>query len=114
MLEVLDKRFSAAHLDVMDLVDEESPDLEKEHEAMDKHEEDVTYASLRLHALSKTTSSSSEVTHPLSRKLSRIKRYLGDTNESLSLDSSRVETSLLEQHQEKVSDMKKELSTLYD
>ena len=37
-LEVLDKGFSAAHLDVMDLEDEESPDLEKEHEAMDKHE----------------------------------------------------------------------------
>ena len=45
-LEALDKDFSAAHLDVIDLVDEEASDLEKEHEVMDKHEEDVTAASL--------------------------------------------------------------------
>ncbi len=114
-LEALDKDFSVAHLDVIDLVDEESPDLEKEHEVMDKHEEDVTSASLRLRALLKAVPSSSDAIRPISRKLSRIKRYLVDTEESLSsLDGSHVEASLLEQHQEKVSDMKKELYTLYD
>ena len=40
-LEALNKDFSAAQLDVIDLVDEESSDLEKEHEVMDKHEEEV-------------------------------------------------------------------------
>ena len=45
-LEALDKDFSAAHLDVINLVDEEASDLENEHQVMDKQEEDVTSASL--------------------------------------------------------------------
>ena len=67
-LEALDKHFRAAHLNVIDLVEEESPDLEKEHEVMDKHEEDVTSASLRLRALLKATPSSSDATRPIPSK----------------------------------------------
>ena len=52
-LEALDKDFSASHMDVIDLVDEESSDLEKEHKVMDKHEENVTSSSLQLHTLLK-------------------------------------------------------------
>lgn len=111
-LETMNKDFRAAHLDVMDLVDEESPDIEKEHEAMDKHEDDVTSVSLRLRALLKVTFSSSDTARPLSRKLTRIKHCLEETEDSLSsLKDSHVEASLLEQHQEKVSG---ELSSLYD
>ena len=35
-LEGLDKEFRAAHLDVMDLIEEDSPDQEKEDEILDK------------------------------------------------------------------------------
>jgi hypothetical protein len=63
----------------------------------------------------KVTPSSSDATRPLSCKLSRIKRCLEDTEKSQSsLDGGRVETPLLEQHREKVGDMKKELSILYE
>ena len=114
-LDALNKDFSTAHLDVIDLVDEETPDLEKEHEVMDKYKEDVTSASLQLRALLKAAPSSSDVTQPISHKLSRIKRCPEDTEEGLSsLDGSHVEASLLEQHKEKVSEMKKELYSLYD
>ena len=75
-VEALDKHFSTAHLDVIDLVDKELLDLEKEHEVMDKHEEDVTSASLRLHALLKATPSSSDATRPISCKLSCVKCFL--------------------------------------
>ena len=50
-LEGLDKDFRSAHIDVVDLVEDDSPDIEKEYEAMDKHEDDVSSASLRLQAL---------------------------------------------------------------
>ena len=90
-LEALDKDFSAVHLDIIDLVDEEASDLEKEHEVMEKQKEDITSASLRLRTLLKAAPSSSDATHPLSRKLSLIKRCLEDTEQSLSsFDGSHV------------------------
>ena len=63
----------------------------------------------------KAAPSSSDATRPISHELAHIKRCLEDTEEGLSsLDGTRIEASLLEQHQEKMSDMKKELYTLYD
>lgn len=46
-LESLDKDFRSIHYDLFD----EGPDLEKEHEVLDQHEDDVTAASLRLQRL---------------------------------------------------------------
>ena len=75
-LESLDKDFRTAHLDVIDALEEHSPDLEAEHEVLDKHENDVSAASLHLQALAKPSSRSDDVSgvRPLSRKLSRAKR----------------------------------------
>ena len=116
-LEGLDKEFRASHLDVMDLIEEDSPDQEKEDEILDKHEDDVAATTLRLQTLLKSTSppSSTDVTRPLSRKLSRVERCLEEADRSLSLlDASHDEVPLLKQHQERLADMMKELSTLYE
>ena len=60
-LESLDKDFSPTHLDfVQDLVDEETSDLEKQNEVIDKHNEDIMSASLRLLPLFKAAPSFSD------------------------------------------------------
>ena len=77
-LEGLDKDFRSVHYDIVDLFEEDSEDLEKEHEVLDKHEDDVTATSLRLQKLitliSSTMDTGGEKTS--SRKLSRIERHL--------------------------------------
>ena len=102
-LEGLDKEFRAAHLDVMGLIDEDTPEMEKEDEVLDKHEDDITAMNLHLQTLieSSTPPASTGATRPLSRKLSRIERCLNEADESLSsLDVGHDEVPLLEQHQE--------------
>lgn len=116
-LEGRDKEFRTAHLDVMGLIEEGSPDMEKENEVLDKHEDDVSAATLHLQALVKpvTPPASTDATRPLSRKLSRIERCLRETDRSLSmLDDRHDEVPLLEQHQERLADVMKDLSALYE
>lgn len=118
-LDALDKEFRAAHLEVISALDDDSPELEPQYEVMDKHEDDVAAASLRLQALLKPALSSADrdvsSVRPLSRKLSRVERSLRDTEASLALlDGDHDEIPLLENHQEKLSDLKKELYTLYE
>ncbi len=117
-LQDLDKGFRAAHLDFIDSIEEESVDLEKEHEVLDKHEDDVSSISLRLQALMKSTlsvDSMASSTRPLSRKLSRVERCLREAEEALgSMEDSDGKVPLLEQYHEQLSDLKKELSTMYE
>lgn len=116
-LEALDKDFRTAHLEVISVLEEDSPDLEHECTVMDKHEDDVADASLRLQALLKPAPPLADAssTRLHSRKLSRIERCLKDTETSLEmLDDHHDEVPLLEQHQEKLADLKKELHVLYE
>ena len=116
-LENLDKEFRAAHLEVISALDDDSPDLEHEHTVMDKHEDDVSSASLRLQALLKPSSPSADTssTRLPSRKLLPIDRSLKDTEVTLgALDDSHDDVPLLEQHQERLADLKKELYSLYE
>ena len=115
-LQELDASFRAAHLDVIDLIEEESDDLDKEHEVLDRHEDEISTASLRLRSLMKSISSSadSSSTRPLSRKLSRVERRLQAAEKDLaSVGDSDGKVPLLEQYLEQLSDLKKELSTVY-
>ncbi len=110
-LQDLDKGFRAAHLDVIDSIEEES-DLKKEHKVLDKHEDDVSSTSVCLQALMKSTLSVDSSTQSLSRKLSRVERCLREAEEALgSMEDSDGKVPLLEQQ---LSDLKKELTTMYE
>ena len=94
----------------MDLIEEDSPDQEKKDAILDKHEDDVAATTLRLQALLKSTSppSSTDVTRPLSRKLSCVEHCLEEADRSLSLlDASHDD-------QERLAGLMKELSTPYE
>ena len=41
-LEGFDKDFRSIHYEIVDLIEKDSDDLEKGHEVLDKHEDDVT------------------------------------------------------------------------
>ena len=115
-LEGLDKDFRSIHYEIVDLL-EEGPDLEKEHEVLDQHEDDITATSLRLQRLvaakSSTVGTGSERTS--SRKLTRVERRLKATEEALALvKEDHDDVPLLEQYQERMGDIKRELSVVYE
>ena len=77
-LEGFDKDFRSIHYEIVDLFDEDSDDLEKEHEVLDKHEDYVTATSLRLQKIIANSSSAMDAGNKkaLSRKLARVERHL--------------------------------------
>ena len=116
-LEGFDKDFRSVHYDVVDLFEEDSEDLEKEHEVLDKHEDDVTATSLRLQKLITLSSSTMDAggEKASSRKLSRLEHRLKATNEALALlGEDHDDVPLLEQYQEQMDDIKKEFSAIYE
>ena len=116
-MEGFDKDFRSIHYEIVDLFDEDSDDLEKEHEVLDKHEDDVTATSLRLQKIIANSSSAMDAGNKkaLSRKLARVERHLRGTEEALApVKEDHDDVALLEQYQEQMSDAKKELSTLYE
>ena len=115
-LEGFDKDFRSVHYVIVDLFEEDSEDLEKEHEVLDKHEDDVTPTSLRLQKLITCSSSVMDAgtEKASSRKLSRVERRLKATNDALALlKEDHDDVPLLEQYQEQMGDIK-ELSAIYE
>lgn len=116
-LEGFDKDFRSIHYGIVDLFEEDSEDLEKEHEVLDKHEDDVTATSLRLQKLITCSSSVMDAgaEKASSRKLSRVERRLRATSDALALiNEDHDDVPLLEQYQEQMGDVKKELSDIYE
>jgi hypothetical protein len=106
------KNFRAAHLEVIESIEEDSSDLEKENEFLNQHEDDISSASLRLQALLKPDDSN---TRPLSRKLSRVEHHLRAIEKDLQSEGDSDEkTPLLEQYQEQLNDLNRELSAVYE
>ena len=116
-LEGWDKDFVSIHLEIVDLLEEESEDLEKEHEVLDKHEDDIADITLRLQKLVKPSSSPANVgcEKVPSHKLARVQRCLEATLGVLaSVKEDHDDVPLLQQHQEQLSDSKRELSSIYE
>lgn len=116
-LEAYDKDFRAAHFDIVELLEEDSDDFEKEDEVLGAHEGNITSLLLRLQKIVKFGSSSTESSAGKlsSRKLSRVERRLRETEEALAtMGKDGDETPLLEQYREHLSDQKKELSGIYE
>lgn len=113
-LETFDKDFRSVHGQIANLFEE---DLEKEHEALDNHEDNIASAFLRLQRLiSNSHTETSNTEKVLTRKLSRVERRLRETEETLAgvtEDDDEV-LPLLEQHKERLDDVKRELSAIYE
>lgn len=100
-LQDLDKEFWSVHFEVINLFEEQSPDLEREHEVLDKHEDDVTAMSLRLQKLVTPNSVTGYIERGLSRKLAWVERRLRAIEEALArVTDDHDDVTLLEQHQE--------------
>ena len=100
-LEGFDKDFRSIHYEIVDMFEEDSEDLEKEHEMLDKHKDDVTATSLRLQKLITCSSSVMDAgTEKASlRKLSCVECRLRATNDALAvLKEDHDEVPLLEQY----------------
>ncbi len=86
-LEALDKEFKSLHFKVIDLInEEETVELEREQEILDKHDDDVASITSRLQQIIAKSDSHTDVTGTLkllSRKLSRLERSLNATEEAL-------------------------------
>ena len=116
-LEELDKDFKALQLDIIDLLEEDSESMVKEQDALDIHENDVTAASLCLKKLVKPSSCSADTVgeKQSSRKLACVERCLLETDKALaSVKDDHDDVSLIEQYQEQVTDIKRELSSIYE
>ena len=82
----LDKRFQSLHLEIVSFLEEDSADLEKENEVLDRFEDDIAALSLRLKKLSApSVTAETSAGKQLSRKLIRVKRHLEQTSEGLSM-----------------------------
>lgn len=82
---------------------------------LDRFEDDIAALSLHLKKLSApSVTAETSAGKQLSRKLIRVKRHLEQTSEGLSMTEEPVDVLLLEQYQEKMSDVKKDLSVIYE
>ena len=110
-LDVLDAEYKTHHYAILDLTDDEEA-LLAEQETLDAHDESVAQLGIRIQHLVTACSKSSD-SNPrkiASKQLSRLKAKLSSVGDSIaSLSSDTDNTCLLKQHQEQLSEFKKEL-----
>lgn len=118
-LEGLDTDFRALHFQLIDLMEEDSGEIEQEQDTLDEHDDNIAALSVRLKQLTIKPSGGGMPglegnRKALARKLSRLERSLQATDDALSTMSSSDDVSLLEQHAEQLADYKKELASIYE
>lgn len=115
-LESLDSEFKTHHYSVIDAIpddDRADDNLAKEQEELDQHDSNITDLSLRLENLLRECSAKSEsAPHKIAlRSLTNLRERLNVILSALSkLSGTPEEVHLVEQYQEQISDLKKELS----
>ena len=117
-LKDFDSNFKEFYLLIIDQVDGDEA-LEAEQVVLDEHDDDVASLTVRLQRLMNSDSTTPTVTHDrerrsLSLKISRLERGLKATDEAVSAPTEDTEDLSLVQHQEQLSDYKKDLAVLYD
>ena len=114
-LDTLDADFKTHHFALIDLIDDEET-LGKEQEALDQHDDDVTTLAVCLQQLitvSSTTPTNSDLRKALTRKLQHLEKSLTLVSENVHTLSSRPEdVCRLQQHEEQLSDYKKDLADI--
>ena len=112
-LETLDAEFKTHHFAVIDLIDDDGT-LGREHETLDQHDDDVTSLAVRLQKLitaSSATPTNSDHRKVLTRKLQHLEKSLTVVSKNVSSLSSRPEdVCRLQQHEEQLSDYRKDLA----
>lgn len=119
-LDTLVGEFKSLHFKLINLIEDNESELEREQAILDQHDDDTTALSVRLQ---KFVTKTKPVTPgcPTSnrktslRKLLRLERNLKSTEEALStLPENHDDVTLLDQHHERLDDYKRELSVVYD
>ena len=112
-LETLDAEFKTHHFAAIDLIDDYGT-LGREQETLDQHDDDVTSLAVRLQKLitaSSATPTNSDHRKVLMHKLQHLEKSLTVVSENVSSLSSRPEdVCRLQQHEEQLSDYKKDLA----
>ncbi len=114
-LEVLDTEYKTHHYAVIDLIDDRGQ-LENEQRALDEHDDVIADLAIRIQKLLSTCSSySTNPTNPQSHKLLHLQRSLSSVKEAVSsLAGGDEHVCHLQQHQEQLSDFKRELADIRD
>ena len=114
-LETLDAEFKTHHFALIDHIDDEA-NLGKEQEVLDQHDDDVNSLVVRLQQLitvSSTAPVNSDLRKALTRKLQHLEKSLTLVSENINTLSSRSEdVCRLQQHEEQLSDYKKDLADI--
>ena len=117
-LEVLDTEYKALHLQLIDLIDEETEEMDQEQVNLDKHDDSVAVLSVRLQSLvlnsSVSTVASDAGRKASARKLSRLETLLAATDEALGTMPGGGDITFVEQHADQLIDYKKELASIYE
>jgi hypothetical protein len=112
-LECLDAEYKTHHYSIVDLIDEEG-DLAIEQAALDAHDENIALLGIRIQRLITACSKSPDSDpHKIASKqlTTHLKTRLSSVVDSISSMSPAADnTCLLKQHEEQLSEFKKELS----
>ena len=112
-LETLDAEFKSHHFSLIDLIDDEGT-LGEEQEALDRHDDDVTSLAVRIQqvvTLSSATPTNLDQCKTITRKLQHLDKNLSLASETIGSLSSRPEDICrLQQHEEQLSNYKKDLA----
>ena len=114
-LETLDSDYKAHHFSLIDLIDGEDT-LRSEQETLDGHDNDITALDAHIQqliAICSTMPTSSDQRKVLSRKLQHFEKTLSLVSENISsLSGWPEDICCLQQHEEQLSDYKRDLSDL--
>ena len=108
----MDKEFKTHHYGLIDVIDDET--LDREQVILDEHDDNVAILSLRIQKLlTVCTSSSPSSPQIASKRLLRVKRSLSSISAAIDVPITESDDiCLLYQHQEQLSDLKKELGEI--
>ena len=109
--EGVDNDFKTHHLALMGLLDDNEV-LEREQEALDEHDDEITTLTVRIKKLASSNDNSDvDSCKVVARRLNRIKRSLSAVGEQITDMASRPsDVCLIKQHEEQLLEIKKELS----
>ena len=114
-LESLDKDFKTYHYALVDLIDDEAT-LASEQETLDNHDDEMAILAVRVQQLITLSASPSSDTDPrkiASRRLARLQKSISSVKDAVTaLKGDSDDAFVLKQHEEQLTDFKKELSDI--
>ena len=114
-LEVLDTEYKALHLQLIDLIDEETEEMDQEQVNLDKHDDSVAVLSVRLQSIPVFLQSLLMLAGRLQHESSLIvESLLAATDEALGTMPGGGDITFVEQHAEQLINYKKELASIYE